>query len=301
MAAMKVMTGSATCVVAGGVESMSRVPMFSDKGPWFNDREVARKSGFIHMGLSAEIIANLEGFTSIDLNNYSVESHRKANAAWESQEYRKRVVPVMIKGKTYLVRDELFRSGLTPAKMEALPKMFTKEKEGKAIPFILSKFDELEDFDFRLNVGNAPGLADAASMLLIGNRSLGTKLGVKPVARIIGFASVSEDPVLMLTGVVAAAKKVLKKNKLKVSDIDLFEVNESFAPVPMKFIKDLKLSPDIVNVNGGAIALGHPLGATGGILIGSLIHNLKERGLKRGIATICGGAGIAQATLIEVV
>jgi len=300
MAAMKVMTGSANCAVAGGVESMSRIPIFSDKGSWFSDKDVSQKTGFIHMGLSADIIANLEGFMASDLNDFSIRSHRLANAAWESQEYRKQVIPVTVKGKTLLVRDELFRSGLTPAKMASLPKVFTNEKDGKAIPFILKKFDALEDFEFRHSVGNAPGIADAASLLLIGNRSLGTKLGIKPIARIIGFASVSDDPVLMLTGVVDATKKVLKKNKLKVSDIDLFEVNESFASVPMKFMKDLKVAPESVNINGGAISLGHPLGATGGILIGCLIHNLKERGMKRGIATICGGAGIAQATLIEV-
>ncbi|MEZ5009974.1 MAG: acetyl-CoA C-acyltransferase [Chitinophagales bacterium] len=301
MAAMKIMTDTASVAVAGGVESMSRVPMFSDNGPWFADRAVAKKTGFIHMGLAAEAIANLNGFTSSDLNDYTLRSHQNAETAWSKEYYTKDVMDVKQDGNIILKKDELIRSGLTKDKLEMLPMVFNPEKDQKAIDFIRYKIPELQKFDCLHTIGNAPGIADAASLILLGDKTFQDKIERKPIAKIIGFAAVAVDPILMLTGVVGATQKVLQKAGLKIEDIDLFEVNESFAAIPLMYAKNLIVSQDKINVNGGAIAMGHPLGATGGILIGSLIAELQNRGLKRGIATICAGAGIAQATLIEIV
>jgi acetyl-CoA C-acetyltransferase len=300
-AAMKVMVGAADLTVAGGVESMSRVPMFSDNGPWFANREVAKKTGFIHMGLSAEIIANLNGFSAETLNEYAVRSHHLAASAWKNSNYSERVVPITANEQIILEKDELIRAEISIEKLSALPNVFDTEKDAKSIAFIQQKVSGLEHFKCLHNVGTAPGIADAAALLLIGKREIGEKINQQPIAKILGFASASVDPILMLTGVIDATQKLLQQANLKLEDIDLFEVNESFAAIPLMYMKTLGLSENKVNVNGGAIAMGHPLGATGGILIGSLISELRSRGLKRGIATICAGAGIAQATMIEVI
>ena len=300
MAAMKIMTGSISCAVAGGVESMSRVPMFSDNGPWFTDSEIRDNTHFIHMGLAADVVANLEHLSSEELNDYSIRSHRLAVRAWESIDYKKDVIPVMCNGKPVLVRDQGMRVNINSEKMSELDTLFNAVRHGTNINRIVEYVDELKKFECLHTVGNAPLIADGASLCLMGNRHLGTKLGKKPIAKLSQFATVSVDPVTMLTGVVDATKKLLKKSKLKLSDIDLFEVNESFAAVPLMFMRRLGITEERVNISGGAIALGHPLGATGGILLGTLIHNLRQSGRKRGVVTICGGAGIAQATLVEV-
>jgi acetyl-CoA C-acetyltransferase len=299
-AAMKVMIGAAEVNVAGGIESMSRVPMFSDNGPWFANREVAKKTGFIHMGLSAEIIANLNGFSAEDLNDYAFRSHELASTAWKNNHYTENVIPIKQEEKILLAQDELIRVGLTKEKLSSLPKVFEEERDAKSIAFIKSKVSGFENFKCLHHVGTAPGIADAASLLLIANRAYGEKVNQKPLAKITGFASASVNPIIMLTGVVDATKKLLQQTGMSLEDIDLFEVNESFAAIPLMYMKTLGLSENKVNVNGGAIAMGHPLGATGGILIGTLLSELRARGLKRGIATICAGAGIAQATMIEV-
>ncbi len=300
MAAMKVMTGSADGAVAGGVESMSRVPMFSDKGPWFADKEVAKKTGFIHMGLAAEAVANLNGFTKDVINDYTLRSHELAAKAWTKESYSSSVVAVK-NGEQSLEIDELIRKRLTKEKLAQLPMVFDGEKDDRAIQYLQYKVKGLEKFECLHSVGNAPGIADAASLLLIGSEEFGKKINKKPIAKLSGFASASVDPFIMLTGVVDATQKLLKKAALAVEDIDLFEVNESFAAVPLHFQKTLNVPENKLNVNGGAIAMGHPLGATGGILISSLISELQERDLKRGVVTICAGAGIAQATLVELV
>ncbi|MEZ5003290.1 MAG: acetyl-CoA C-acyltransferase [Chitinophagales bacterium] len=300
-AAMKIMTGAAQVAVAGGVESMSRVPMFSDKGPWFADKEVARQTGFIHMGLAAEIVAQLNDITASELNEYSLRSHEHADAARTKEYYCNGIIEVKKDEKTILDHDELIRQGLTVEMLSSLPLVCDLERDNAAINFILNRLPQLSTFSCLHTVGNAPGIADAASLLLLGDEKLGQKLNVSPIAKITGFASASVDPVIMLTGVVDATQKLLSKKGLQPKDIDLFEVNESFAAIPLMYAKNLIVSQDKINVNGGAIAMGHPLGATGGILMGSLVAELRNKGLKRGIATICAGAGIAQATMVEIV
>jgi acetyl-CoA C-acetyltransferase len=220
--------------------------------------------------------------------------------AWQGPDYKKDVIPVRRNSRAVLVHDDGMRADTSMEKLRSLPRLFDPLQYGDAIAMILNHEDGLERFECLHSAGNAPLMADAASLMLLGNRRLGTRLGIKPVARFINFASVSVDPVRMLHGVVDATKLVLKKSKLKLSDVDLFEVNESFAAIPLMYQKRLGVRADQLNISGGAIALGHPLGATGGILIGTLIHNLRRQDKKRGIATICGGAGIAQATLLEV-
>lgn len=301
IAAMKIMTGAAQVAVAGGVESMSRVSMFSDKGPWFADKEVAQRTGFIHMGLAAEIVAQLNGISTSELNDYTLRSHERANLAQTKEYYRNGMIEVMKDDKTILDHDELIRKGLIVEMLTSLPLVCDLERDKAAINFILKKLPQLSTFSCLHTVGNAPGIADAASLLLLGDETLGQKLNVSPIAKITGFASASVDPVIMLTGVVDATQKLLSKKGLQPKDIDLFEVNESFAAIPLMYAKNLIVSQDKINVNGGAIAMGHPLGATGGILIGSLVAELRNKGLKRGIATICAGAGIAQATMVEIV
>ncbi len=300
-AAMKVMTGAAQLTIAGGVESMSRVPMFSDKGEWFSNVEVIKKSGFVHMGIAADIVAKLNGISSDELNEYTLRSHQLAAKAWTKKSYTNNVIPVLINYSEEFARDELIRENLKLEKLHQLPKVVNVQKEGRSVKFVQNTIKELGSFEALHNVGNAPGIADAASLVLIGNEVVGKQINMEPIAKIIGFASASAHPTIMLTGVVNATRKVLAKANLTIDDIDLFEVNESFASVPLMYQKELNIPLSKLNVNGGAIAMGHPIGATGGILLGSLITALKERRLKRGLVTICGGAGIAQATLVELV
>lgn len=300
MAAMKIALGSASCAVAGGVESMSRIPMFSEQSPWYHDPEVARRSRFVHMGLSADLIANLEGFTRGQLNDYTMTSYQRALDAWATVAYKRQIIPVVKDGKPVLISDEGIKLSQQRSGLDKLEPIFNAERDSVIIEDIKQKAGYKGKFNNLHSIANAPGLADAASMLLLGNRQLGKKIGRKPVARVRHFASAAIDAVEMLTGVVDATSKLLRQADLKLKDIHLFEVNESFAAVPLKFMKTFDIPTDRINISGGAIALGHPLGATGGILIQTLIHNLQQRGKKRGLITICGGAGIAQATLLEV-
>lgn len=297
-AAMKIQTGAAKVAVAGGVESMTRVPMFSDKGAWFANPDVAKKTGFIHMGLAADLLANLNGIDSDAIINYSLRSHELANKAWEKEGYVAGISKVS--AAQDFAKDELIRIGLSKEKFAHLPKVINTEEYAKAIQILQKQF-QLAAFECRHSVGSAPGIADAASLLLLGDEDLGKQINQQPIAKIVGAASVGTNPVVMLQGVVDATQKLLQQTNLTTADIDLFEVNESFAAVPLYFAKQLNIGLDRLNVNGGAIAMGHPLGATGGILIGSLIAELQHQNKKRGIATICAGAGIAQATMVELV
>ncbi len=299
-AAMKIMIGSCSCAVAGGVESMSRVPMFSDNGPWFADKEVSKKTGFIHMGLAADIVANIERFSKQELDDYALSSHQNSSLAWQKGLFDSFTIKVEKESGVLLEKDELIRNNLSIEKMAALPPLFENTKFDKARAFIQSAL-KLDDFKSLHSVGTSPGISDAASLLLLGNKEIGLQNGWKPIARLSGFASTAVNPMIMLTGVVDATQKLLANKNLKIEDIDLFEVNESFAAVPLKFKKTFNLNGNQVNINGGAIAMGHPLGATGGILVGTLLSNLREKGMKRGIATICAGAGIAQSTLVEII
>ena len=296
-AAAKVATGMSGLIACGGVESMSRVPMLSDGGAWFQDRSVAEKTGFVFMGLSADLLATLEGIGREELDVFAVESHHRAAAARDAGRFARSLVPVLNEdGSVMLDRDESIRKDSSKAKLAALSPAFSAVA-GDSIA--LGRYPQLKEIQHVHHVGSSPAPADAASLLLVGNQATATRLGLRPRARIRAFADHSVEPVLMLSGNVEATRKAVARAGLSVKDIDLFEVNESFAAVPLHYMRALELPDDRVNVNGGAIALGHPLGATGGILLATLIDELERRQLRYGVTSICAGAGIAAATVIE--
>ncbi len=294
-ASAKLATGMADLMVAGGVESLSRVPMFSDGGAWFQDKEVARATGFIHMGVSADLLATMEGIPREAIDAYAAESHRRAATARDAGRFARSLIPVSADGKVLLDRDENIRDDTTPAKLGVLPAAFAEMSDAVA----RERYPGLGPVKHVHTVGSAPALADAASLLLLGTHASAQRIDCRPRARVLSFADVSVEPVLMLSGNIGATRKAVQKAGLSIGDIDLFEVNESFGAVVLQYRKALGLAADQINVNGGAIALGHPLGATGGILIATLLDELERRGLRYGVASICAGAGIAAATVIE--
>jgi acetyl-CoA C-acetyltransferase len=294
------MAGMEDMLVAGGVESMSRVPMFSDAGAWFQDKEVSRAVSYVHMGISADLIANLEGFTREQIDQYAFLSQQKAREATQKAYFKASIIPVKDKTDAVLLaQDENIRADTTLEKLAQLPAIFNSENAGYFDKIALKKYPNLLEIKHLHHIGSAPALADAASLLLLGNIEKGKSLGLKPRARVCGFANYSVEPIVMLTAPAEASRKALKKSKLQVSDIDLFEINESFSAIVLKYMRDLAINPEKVNVNGGAIAMGHPLGATGGVLVSMLLDELERQDKQFGLCTICGGAGIATATIIE--
>ncbi len=279
-AAAAVMTGTVHLVVAGGVESMSRVPMFSDRGAWFADPEVAGATRFVHMGVAADLVATRAGLTRDELDAYAVESHHRAAAARDAGRFERSLVPV---GDAR--RDELIRDGASIEAFGALPPAFADQRRPEGVGSIESLH----------TVATSPGMADGAAAVLIG----GAEVALPRRARIVAMATATVDPVIMLTGNVDACRRALGRAGLQARDIDVFEVNESFAAVPLAFARELDVDPARLNPNGGAIAMGHPLGATGAILLGSVVDELARTGGRYGVASICGGAGIATATIVE--
>ena len=300
-AAQKTSAGWDQLVLAGGVESMSRVPMGADGGAWAEDPQTAYHSYFAPQGIGADLIATTEGFSREDCDEYAVESQKRAENAWQNGYFDKSIVPVKdMNGFTVLAEDEHRRPGTTVDDLAKLKPSFTKLGEEVGFDAVaLQKYAHIEKIDHVHHGGNSSGIVDGAALTLVGNKAIGEKLGMKPRARIVATAVTGSDPTIMLTGPTPATEKVLKTAGLKVEDIDLFELNEAFAAVVLKWMKDLNIPHDKVNVNGGAIAMGHPLGATGAMILGTLLDELERRDLKRGLATLCIGGGMGIATIIE--
>ncbi|MBU6271031.1 MAG: acetyl-CoA C-acetyltransferase [Betaproteobacteria bacterium] len=300
LAAQKVRSGWEDLIVAGGVESMSRVPMGSDGGAWAQDPETNLRTGFVPQGIGADLIATLDGYTREEVDAFGVRSHQKAAAAAQAGHFRRSLVPVRdALGLPILERDETIRPQATLESLAALPASFAKLGAMGFDAVALRKYPQVERIEHVHHAGNSSGIVDGAALVLIGNEAAAKRLGLAPRARILATALTGTDPTIMLTGPAPASRKALQKAGLTVDDIDLFEVNEAFAAVVMRFIQELQVPEEKVNVNGGAIAMGHPLGATGAMLLGTLIDELERRNLKRGLVTLCVGGGMGIATVVE--
>ncbi len=302
LAAQKVASGWEDLVVAGGVESMSRVPMGSDGGAWAMDPQTNLLTDFIPQGIGADLIATLEGFSREDVDRFACNSQKKAAAAQANGYFEKSIVPVKdLNGITILDKDEYIRPDTTVEGLGSLNPSFMMMGEMGFDGVALQKYHMVERINHVHTPGNSSGIVDGASLVLIGSEAKGKALGLTPRARIVSTAITSTDPTIMLTGPAPAARKALQKAGLTFDDIDLFEVNEAFASVVLRFMKDTGVPEEKINVNGGSIALGHPLGATGGMILGTVIDELERRNLKRGLCTLCVGAGMGIATIVELV
>jgi acetyl-CoA C-acetyltransferase len=302
-AASRVRSGFEDLILAGGVESMSRVPMGSDGGAWAADPATALKTGFVPQGIGADLIATLEGWTREDVDTYAAESHHRAAKAWANGYFADAVVPVKDQnGLTILDHDELIRPDTSVEGLAGLKPSFAQIGQDAGFDDVaLEKYHSVPEINHVHHAGNSSGIVDGAAVMAIGSEELGRELGLTPRARILATAVSGADPTIMLTGPAPASRKALAKAGLEVGDIDLFEMNEAFAAVAMRFMKDLGISHEITNVNGGAIAMGHPLGATGAMILGTLIDELRRRDLRRGLATLCVGGGMGIATIVELV
>ncbi|CAM5780849.1 acetyl-CoA C-acetyltransferase [Ottowia pentelensis] len=300
LAAQKVRSGWEDLVVAGGVESMSRVPIGSDGGAWAQDPATSLKTGFVPQGIGADLIATLEGFSRADVDAFAVTSQQRAAAARAAGHFKGSVVPVQdFLGQTILDEDEFIKPRTT---VEALAGLKASFEQLGAMGFdavAQERYPQVERIVHVHHAGNSSGIVDGAAAVLIGSEAAAKAHGLKPRARIVATALSGADPTIMLTGPMPATQKALAKAGLTIDQIDLFEVNEAFAAVPMKFMKDLKVPHEKLNVNGGAIAMGHPLGATGAMILGTLIDELHRRQLRYGLATLCVGGGMGIATIVE--
>jgi acetyl-CoA C-acetyltransferase len=301
VAAQKVRSGWEDLILAGGVESMSRVPMGSDGGAWAMDPETAYDTGFVPQGIGADLIATIEGFSRLDVDTFAAESQDRAGKAIANGAFSRSVIPVLdINGDVILDHDEFPRPGTTPESLGSLKPSFEAMGEmGGFDAVALQKYHWIEKINHMHGPGNSSGIVDGAALMVIGSEKIGSDLNLTPRARIVATGVVGSEPTIMLTGPTPSAQKALAKAGLTVDDIDLFEVNEAFAAVVMKFMKDLKVPHEKVNVNGGAIALGHPLGATGAMILGTLIDELEARDQRYGLATLCVGGGMGVATIVE--
>ncbi|GAA1915589.1 acetyl-CoA C-acetyltransferase [Streptantibioticus ferralitis] len=301
LAAAKVRSGWEDLVLAGGVESMSRVPMGSDGGAWAMDPMTSFETNFVPQGIGADLIATIGGFTRGDVDAFAAESQARAAEAWKSGHFERSVVPVRDRnGLVVLDRDEHIRPGTTVDTLASLKPSFAVIGEAGGFDAVaLQKYHWVEKIDHVHHAGNSSGIVDGAALVAIGNREVGERYGLAPRARIISAAVCGADPTIMLTGPAPAARKALAKAGLSIGDIDLVEINEAFAAVVLRFARDMGLSLDRINVNGGAIAMGHPLGATGAMILGTLIDELERRDQRYGLATLCVGGGMGIATVIE--
>ena len=300
LGAMKVRSGFEDLVVVGGVESMSRVPMGSDGGAWALDPQTNLHSHFTPQGVGADLIATLEGFSRHDVDAYALHSQQKAARARADGSFNKSLVPVQDQnGIILLDHDEFIRAESTLEGLGKLKPSFEMIGQMGFDATALRVYSHVERINHVHTPGNSSGIVDGAALMLIGSEAKGRALGLQPRARIVATAVTSTDPTIMLTGPAPATRKALAKAGLRVEDIDLFEVNEAFASVVMKFMKDMGVSEDKVNVNGGSIAMGHPLGATGCAILGTLLDELEKRELRYGLATLCVGGGMGIATIIE--
>ncbi len=302
-AASRIRGGFEDLILAGGVESMSRVLMGSDGGAWAMDPATAFATDFVPQGIGADLIATVEGFTREDVDTYAVESNARAAKAWADGRFGASVVPVRdANGVVVLDHDEFIKPESTVEGLARLTPSFAGIGDQAGFDAVaLEKYHWLERIDHVHHAGNSSGIVDGAALVAVGSEQVGAELGLTPRARIVSAAVSGSDPTIMLTGPAPASRKALAKAGLEVDDIDLFEINEAFAAVAMRFMRDLGISPEITNVNGGAIAMGHPLGATGAMILGTLIDELERRELKRGLATLCVGGGMGIATIVELV
>ncbi|MFJ1896588.1 MULTISPECIES: acetyl-CoA C-acetyltransferase [unclassified Streptomyces] len=301
LAAAKVRSGWEDLVLAGGVESMSRVPMGSDGGAWAMDPMTNYETGFAPQGVGADLIATIEGFSRRDVDEFAALSQERAAEAWKDNRFARSVVPVKDRnGLVVLDHDEHMRPGTTADSLAALKPSFAAIGEmGGFDAVALQKYHWVEKIDHVHHAGNSSGIVDGAALVAIGSKEIGERYGLTPRARIVSAAVSGSEPTIMLTGPAPATRKALAKAGLTIDDIDLVEINEAFAGVVLRFARDMGLSLDKVNVNGGAIALGHPLGATGAMILGTLIDELERRDQRYGLATLCVGGGMGVATVIE--
>jgi len=302
LAAQKVRSGWEDLVVAGGVESMSRVPMGSDGGPWALDPETNMACDFIPQGIGADLIATIDGYSRADVDQFAEQSQKKAAAAQANGYFDKSIIPVKDKaGVVILDKDEFIKPTTTAEGLSALKPSFATMGQIGFDAIALQKYPEVGSVNHVHHAGNSSGIVDGAAIVLLASEQAVQQQNLKPRAKVLATALVGADPTIMLTGPAPAARKALAKAGLTIDDIDLFEVNEAFAAVVMRFINEMKVDPAKVNVNGGAIAMGHPLGATGAMILGTLLDELEHQGKKRGLATLCVGGGMGIATIIELV
>jgi acetyl-CoA C-acetyltransferase len=300
-AAAQIMSGQQDMAIGGGVESMSRVGIGAAGGAWAVDPSIAVAHYFLPQGISADLIATKYGFSRDDVDAYAVESQRRAAAAWDEGRFNRSVMPVKdVNGLTILAKDEHMRPGTTMQSLAALQPAFVQMGElGGFDAVAVQAHPEVEFVNHVHHAGNSSGIVDGAAAVLVGNKKAGDEAGLKPRARVRAFANIGSDPALMLTGPIDVTKKVLKGAGMKLSDIDLIEINEAFASVVLRFMQAFDLDSSKINVNGGAIALGHPLGATGAMILGMLVDEMERRNVSTGLVTLCIGAGMGTATIIE--
>ena len=300
-AAAKVMAGQADMTIGAGVEMMSRVPMGSDGGAWAQDPQLANKTYFVMQGISADLLASLRGHSRRDLDAYSAESHRRAAKAWAEGRFDKSVVPVKdFLGMTLLEKDETIRPETTVESLGTLKPAFTEMGQKYGYDSVaLQRYPQVEQIQHHHHAGNSSGIVDGAAAVLIGTAEAGAKQGMKPRARIRGFASIGSEPTLMLDGPSYAARKALERARMQPSDIDLWELNEAFATVVLTMMEELNIPHDRMNVNGGAIAMGHPLGATGAMILGTVLDELERTGKRTALISLCVAAGMGSAMIIE--
>jgi len=302
IAAAQVASGFVEALVAGGVESMSRVPLGQGaEGPWTSDPQVAWHAYYAPQGIGADLVATLDGFSREDVDRYALQSQQRAAQAWEQGRFARSVVPVHdVIGEVVLARDEHMRPGTTLEALAGLKPAFTTLGEQAGFDGVaIQRYPEVERIHHVHTGGNSSGIVDGAAAVLVGSRAFGDTHGLKPRARVRAFASIGSEPTIMLTGPATVSEKALKRAGMSKRDIDLWEINEAFASVVLRFQRVLDLSPEIVNVNGGAIALGHPLGATGAMLLGTVLDELERRDQNTALITLCAAAGMATATIIE--
>jgi acetyl-CoA C-acetyltransferase len=301
LAAMKVRSGWENLVVAGGVDSMSRVPMGSDGGAWVMDPKVNSKTNFVPQGVSADLIASLEGFSREDVDRFALQSQQRATFARENGRFHKSIVPVKdMNGLVILAEDELIRPSTTLEGLANLNPAFQMMGEMGFDAVAMQQYPEVERINHIHTAGNSSGIVDGAALVLVGSKEKGTAMGLKPRAKIKAAALVGTEPTIMLVGPGPASKKALKQAGMSVNDIDLFEVNEAFAAVVLRFMRDMGIEGyENLNVNGGAIAMGHPLGATGAMLLGTVLDELERLDLAAALITLCVGGGMGIATVIE--
>lgn len=293
--------GGIEMAIAGGVESMSRVPIGSDGGAWSIDPELGKKTAFVPQGISADLIASLYGYTRNDVDEFALDSQKKAANAWKNNYFSKSIIKINdAQGSSLLDHDEHMRPETSKEDLQKLRPAFKIMGEDYGFDAVaLSKYPQVERIEHVHHAGNSSGIVDGAAGVLLANKAKGDELGLRPRAKILGFAVTSTEPTIMLTGPAPVSLKLLKKLNLSVDDIDLFEINEAFAAVVLHAVKEMKVPMEKVNVNGGAIALGHPLGATGAILVGTALDELERRNQKRALITLCVGGGMGVATVIE--
>lgn len=302
IAAAKVKSGEANLAIGGGVEAMSRVPMGANGGAWASDPTIAMKTHFVPQGIGADVIATKYGFSRADVDGYAVQSQQRAAKAWKEGRFKKSIVAVKDQlGVTLLDHDEHMRPDTTMQSLASLDPSF--QMQGEVMPgfdaVIQQRYPEIEKVNHVHHAGNSSGIVDGASAVLIGTKEMGDALGLKPRARILGGASIGSEPSIMLTGPEFVTKKLLDKLGMTTKDIDLWELNEAFAAVVLRWVQAFDLDMEKVNVNGGSIAMGHPLGATGAMILGTMVDELERSNKERALITLCVGAGMGTATVIE--